>query len=38
MPRIRLHPEGHLIGRMGWLRAVVRDANDGNVSLIVGVA
>ena len=36
-----LHPEGHLIGRIGWLRAAVLGANDGIIStasLIVGVA
>lgn len=34
-------PEGHLIGRTGWLRAAVLGANDGIIStasLIVGVA
>src|SRR3546814_15187253 len=37
----RLHPELHLIQRVGWLRAAVLGANDGIVStasLIVGVA
>ena len=37
----RLHPELHLIERVGWLRAAVLGANDGIVStasLIVGVA
>jgi VIT1/CCC1 family predicted Fe2+/Mn2+ transporter len=37
MTRIRLHPESHLIQRIGWLRA----ANDwitSTASLIVGVA
>lgn len=41
MSRLRLHPESHLIGRIGWLRAAVLGANDGIVStasLIVGVA
>lgn len=41
MPRIRLHPERHLVSRIGWLRAAVLGANDGIVStasLIVGVA
>jgi vacuolar iron transporter family protein len=41
MRRIRLHPETHLIERIGWLRAAVLGANDGIVStasLIVGVA
>ncbi|HEX4158984.1 MAG TPA: VIT family protein [Rhizomicrobium sp.] len=35
------HPEHHLIGRIGWLRAAILGANDGIVStasLIVGVA
>jgi len=39
--RRRLHPEGHLVSRIGWLRAAVLGANDGIVStasLIVGVA
>jgi VIT1/CCC1 family predicted Fe2+/Mn2+ transporter len=39
--RLRLHPESHLIERIGWLRAAVLGANDGIVStasLIVGVA
>src|SRR6186997_1914785 len=37
----RLHPESHLVARIGWLRAAVIGANDGIVStasLIVGVA
>jgi VIT1/CCC1 family predicted Fe2+/Mn2+ transporter len=37
----RLHNEGHLVDRIGWLRAAVLGANDGIVStasLIVGVA
>jgi len=37
----RLHPERHLVARIGWLRAAVLGANDGLVStasLIVGVA
>jgi VIT1/CCC1 family predicted Fe2+/Mn2+ transporter len=41
MPRLRLHPEMHLVKRIGWLRAAVLGANDGIVStasLIVGVA
>ncbi|ARR53346.1 hypothetical protein HY78_07765 [Rhizorhabdus wittichii DC-6] len=41
MPRLHLHPERHLIARIGWLRAAVLGANDGIVStasLIVGVA
>ncbi len=36
-----LHPEQHLVHRIGWLRAAVLGANDGIVStasLIVGVA
>ena len=41
MTRLHLHPEAHLIARIGWLRAAVLGANDGIVStasLIVGVA
>jgi len=41
MPRISIHPERHLVERIGWLRAAVLGANDGIVStasLIVGVA
>ncbi len=41
MSRLRLHPERHLVQRIGWLRAAVLGANDGIVStasLIVGVA
>jgi len=41
MSRLRLHPEQHLVDRIGWLRAAVLGANDGIVStasLIVGVA
>jgi VIT1/CCC1 family predicted Fe2+/Mn2+ transporter len=41
MSRLRLHPEAHLVTRIGWLRAAVLGANDGIVStasLIVGVA
>jgi len=41
MRHVRLHPESHLVGRIGWLRAAVLGANDGIVStasLIVGVA
>ncbi|MFO1104170.1 MAG: VIT family protein [Methylocystis sp.] len=41
MTRLRLHPERHLVQRIGWLRAAVLGANDGIVStasLIVGVA
>jgi len=38
---VQAHPEGHLVSRIGWLRAAVLGANDGIVStasLIVGVA
>ena len=41
MRRIGTHKEGHLVSRIGWLRAAVLGANDGIVStasLIVGVA
>lgn len=41
MSRLRIHPEHHRAGRVGWLRAAVLGANDGIVStasLIVGVA
>lgn len=41
MSRLRVHPESHLVKRIGWLRAAVLGANDGIVStasLIVGVA
>lgn len=41
MTRLHLHPEAHLVDRIGWLRAAVLGANDGIVStasLIVGVA
>jgi vacuolar iron transporter family protein len=41
MSRLYLHPESHLVARIGWLRAAVLGANDGIVStasLIVGVA
>ncbi len=41
MRRLRVHPENHLVGRTGWLRAAVLGANDGIIStasLIVGVA
>jgi vacuolar iron transporter family protein len=37
----RLHPENHLVERIGWLRAAVLGANDGIIStasLVVGVA
>ncbi len=39
--RLHLHPERHLVSRIGWLRAAVLGANDGIVStasLIIGVA
>jgi VIT1/CCC1 family predicted Fe2+/Mn2+ transporter len=38
---LTLHPESHLVSRIGWLRAAMLGANDGIVStasLIVGVA
>ena len=41
MSRLPKHPEHHLIGRIGWLRAAVLGANDGilsTASLITGVA
>src|SRR4029078_4694268 len=41
MSRLRLHPQNHLVDRIGWLRAAVLGANDGIIStasLIVGVA
>jgi VIT1/CCC1 family predicted Fe2+/Mn2+ transporter len=41
MRAVTLHPEIHLVSRIGWLRAAVLGANDGIVStasLIVGVA
>ncbi|MEN2787998.1 VIT1/CCC1 transporter family protein, partial [Sphingomonas oligophenolica] len=41
MTRLHLHPERHLVSRVGWLRAAVLGANDGIVStasLIIGVA
>lgn len=41
MSRLHLHPENHLVARIGSLRAAVLGANDGIVStasLIVGVA
>lgn len=41
MSRLHVHPESHLVARIGWLRAAVLGANDGIVStasLIVGVA
>ncbi|MEI2612890.1 MAG: VIT family protein [Candidatus Promineifilaceae bacterium] len=41
MTRLRLHPEEHLVHRIGWLRAAIMGANDGIVStasIIAGVA
>jgi len=41
MSHLRLHPEQHLVNRIGWLRAAVLGANDGilsTASLIIGVA
>lgn len=41
MRNLHLHPENHLVDRIGWLRAAVLGANDGIIStasLIVGVA
>ena len=41
MSRLHVHPESHLVDRIGWLRAAVLGANDGIIStasLIVGVA
>ncbi len=41
MRAVTLHPELHMVSRIGWLRAAVLGANDGIVStasLIVGVA
>ncbi len=29
MSRLRKHPEHHLVGRIGWMRAAVLGANDG---------
>jgi VIT1/CCC1 family predicted Fe2+/Mn2+ transporter len=40
MSRLKTHNEGHLLHRIGWLRAAVLRANDGIVttaSLLVGV-
>jgi len=28
MSRLRLHPEEHLVARIGWLRAAVLGANE----------
>ena len=41
MSRLHVHPENHLVDRIGWLRAAVLGANDGIIStasLVVGVA
>lgn len=41
MSRLRTHPEEHLVGRVGWLRAAILGANDGIVStasLLIGIA
>lgn len=41
MSRLKVHNEGHVLDRVGWLRAAVLGANDGIVStasLLVGVA
>jgi len=41
MTRLPRHPESHLVGRIGWMRAAVLGANDGIIStasLIVGVS
>ena len=41
MSRLKNHIEGHLVSRVGWLRAAVLGANDGLIStasLVVGVA
>jgi VIT1/CCC1 family predicted Fe2+/Mn2+ transporter len=41
MPSLHLHPERHMVSRIGWLRAAVLGANDGIIStasLVVGVA
>jgi VIT1/CCC1 family predicted Fe2+/Mn2+ transporter len=32
MSRLRLHPENHLVTRIGWLWAVILGASDGIVS------
>jgi VIT1/CCC1 family predicted Fe2+/Mn2+ transporter len=40
MSRLHVHPESHLVSRIGWLRAAVLGANDrivSTASLIVGV-
>jgi VIT1/CCC1 family predicted Fe2+/Mn2+ transporter len=41
MSRLHVHPESHLVDRIGWLRAAMLGAYDGiasTASLIVGVA
>jgi VIT1/CCC1 family predicted Fe2+/Mn2+ transporter len=41
MAHFRMHPEQHVVSRLGWLRAAVLGANDGVLStssLIIGVA
>ena len=32
MSRLERHPERHLVARIGWLRAAVLGANDGETS------
>ncbi|MCG6119611.1 MAG: VIT family protein, partial [Blastomonas sp.] len=31
MTRLHIHPERHLVARVGWLRVAVMGANDGIV-------
>lgn len=41
MSRLHIHPQSHLVSRIGWLRAAVLGAKDGIVStasLVVGMA
>lgn len=41
MAHFRMHPEQHVVSRLGWLRAAVLGANDGVLStssLLIGVA
>jgi hypothetical protein len=38
MRAVTLHPETHLVSRIGWLRAAVLGANDGIVSTAVSCA
>ena len=41
MTQPKRHPETHMVGRAGWLRAAVLGANDNLIStssLILGVA